>query len=212
MEDKNQTNDFNIDVELRDKQWQRKRRSRIARRFFKVVNVLMCGLTFLSIALLMIVMKRPTVSEIENRNLAKFPSFSFSDYFSGKYTSDIENYYNDTVPGRETLKNLVATVRSHFGKKTEDDVKIHGTIVAKDDEKEEKTETKPAVTTAPAKESTKGTTTGAVTSAEKKTTDILDNPNIEGEISNNILVYKNRGIMLYGGSFKKGQAYAETLN
>lgn len=212
MEDKNKTNDFNIDVELKDKQWQRKRRSRIARRFFKVVNVLMCGLTFLSIALFMIVMKRPTVSEIENRNLAKFPSFSFSDYFSGEYTSGIENYYNDTVPGRETLKNLVAAVRSHFGKKTEDNVKIHGTIVSKDDEKEEKAETKPAVTTAPAEDNAQGTTTGAVTSAAKKTTDILDNPNIEGEISNNILVYKNRGIMLYGGSFKKGQAYAETLN
>ena len=42
--------------------------------------------------------------------------------------------------------------------------------------------------------------------------DPLDDPDIEGEISNNILVYKNRGIMLFGGSYSNGKTYAEYVN
>ena len=84
----NNRDDFNIDIDLR-----RKKRKRVKKRYtvklLKRINVIVCALTFMVIAVCLIVLKRPEVSEIENRTLAKWPNFSFADYFSGKYTSEV---------------------------------------------------------------------------------------------------------------------------
>lgn len=207
--------DFNIDVDLR-----RRKKKRVKKRytikFIKRLNVVICSLTFVVIAVCMIVLKRPEVSEIENRTLAKFPKFSFSDYFSGKFTAGIETYYNDTVPGRETFKNITASIRDRFGLQSEE-VKIHGTPV-KQDSRADENDTQKEKTTQPPVTESKGTTVSVAGTTVQTTVqtepeeDPLDDPNIEGEISNNILVYKNRGIMLFGGSYSNGQTYAEYMN
>lgn len=199
-----QNDDFNIDVELRHK---RRKNRRIKRRLrvLTSVNVVICALTFLVISVCMLIMKRPEISETENRTLAKVPKFSFSDYFSGKYTAGLENHYNDTVPGRESLKHAAASIRDCFGIKS-DEAKIHGTIIKKQDKKPENgEETVPTDTKPNAEENTKSE------SAEEEKDD-WDDPAVEGEISNNILVYKNRGIMLYGGNYENGEIYADSVN
>lgn len=56
------------------------------------------------ITLFLLVFPRSSISEIENRTLATFPKFTFSDYFSGQFTADIATYYNDTVPFRDDFK------------------------------------------------------------------------------------------------------------
>lgn len=206
--------DFNIDIDLRRKKRKRVKK-RYAVKFIKRVNVIACALTFMAIAVCLIILKRPEISEIENRALAKWPNFSFADYFSGKYTSDIENYYNDTVPGRETFKNLTASIRSLFGIQSQE-VKIHGTPVKQDNRPNNEN----AAVTKPTENKVSVITTGTLTHTSQQPTvtttiqetDPLDDPNIEGEISNNILVYKNRGIMLFGGSYSNGKTYAEYVN
>jgi len=50
------------------------------------------------------------------------------------------------------------------------------------------------------------TTTSATTAATEPA------PAEEGEMSNNILIYQARGIMLYGGSHSAGEEYARSLN
>ena len=60
-----------------------------ARQKTDLLNVLVIGTLVTGTALWFLFGTRPTESEIENRNLAKFPSFSWSDYISGKYTADI---------------------------------------------------------------------------------------------------------------------------
>ncbi len=209
MEDKN-----NIDIDIDVRRQKRKRvKKRYAVKFLRRVNIVLCALTFVIIAVCMIFLKRPEVSEIENRTLAKWPEFSFSDYFSGKYTSAIETFYNDTVPGRETFKNITASIRNRFGLQSQE-AKIHGTPVKQDNEKKpeikttEKTDDSVTVSTVPAEIITSVSTT-IVTQPEE---DTPDDPDVEGEISNNILVYKNRGIMLFGGSYSNGQTYAEYVN
>lgn len=49
---------------------------------------------------------RPTFSESENRNLAKWPEFKIADVASGKYFSDISAFFSDTFFGREVLVNF----------------------------------------------------------------------------------------------------------
>jgi hypothetical protein len=50
--------------------------------------------------------ERPTVSEIENRNLATMPDFTWDTFLSGKYFADIADFVSDTFIGRETLVSL----------------------------------------------------------------------------------------------------------
>lgn len=187
-----------------------KRRKKI--RIYKAVNVIACAMTFVVIAVCMIVIKRPKISDTENRTLAKWPSFSFSDYFSGEYTSGIENFYNDTVPGREKFKEWTADIRSLFGLRSEE-VKIHGTPVKQNVKSDKKKQTT-AVMSTENSQSTKTTLSSVISSepATEPTEDPLDDPNIDGEMSNNILVYNNRGIMLYGGSYDNGELYAQYVN
>lgn len=205
-------NNIDIDVKIRN---QKKKRvnKRYAVKFFRRLNVITCVMTFAVISVCLIIIKRPEVSETENRTLAKFPKFSFADYFSGKFTSGIETFYNDTVPGRETFKHITASIRDDFGVQSEE-VKIHGTPVKQDTRPVKAKTTTPKITQQATSQNTVITSVPETkkTTTVVTTTDPLDDPNIEGEISNNILVYKNRGIMLFGGSYSRGQAYAEALN
>ena len=73
----------------------------------------------------LIIPLRPSYSESEKRELAKFPSFSFSALFSGDYFDGINEWYADTFPFREALTGLNARVSALFGKT---DVQIHGTV------------------------------------------------------------------------------------
>ncbi len=224
------------------------------------VSVMMC------MAMCFILIDRPEMSKTENRMLATFPDFSAGALFSGNYAADIDTWYTDTLPGRETFKDYVAKVRGLFGGISDDGVRLHGTIPTKRNKKE----------TEPAAESYKEMTaeeakTLAVTTrivTEKRVTEtaaaaktaemvsvkaidkieaetelptvdinfvaegavvldpslfvpkkkkpqrnaVLDDPNVNGEVSNNILVYQNRGIMLFGGTFANGEKYAEYVN
>ena len=49
---------------------------------------------------------RPTVSELENRELAKFPKFTLSALADGSYFSGISTFISDTFIGRDTLVQL----------------------------------------------------------------------------------------------------------
>ncbi|MCM1227253.1 MAG: DHHW family protein [Clostridium sp.] len=199
-------NDIDIDIDIRSRKKKRVKK-RYALKKIKSANIILCVLSFAVVAVCMIVLKRPEISGTENRTLAKFPEFSVSDYFSGKYNEKIENYYNDTVPGREMFKKLTASIRDKFGMQSEK-AKIHGTPVKQD--------VKPAVTSSAAVSDRVSTApkTAETTVSTTVTTepDPLDDPDIEGEISNNILVYDNRGIMLFGGSYSNGELYAEYVN
>ncbi|MBR6338902.1 MAG: hypothetical protein IKR63_02075 [Alloprevotella sp.] len=59
-------------------------------------------LAFVGIAAVFNFMPRPTVSEVENRNLKTLPAFSLDALTrdSAKYTSEVSSWYSDTEPFR----------------------------------------------------------------------------------------------------------------
>ncbi len=203
-----------IDVQLPEAAKKQKKKHTAAKKI-AAINVLAVAAVFLGIALYLLLGTRPTESEIENRNLAGFPAFSWRSYFSGHFTEELAAYYNDTVPDREVFKNLSASLRQYMGLGL-NDITIHGNItgsVPEDPEDSEPVQTMPVVTTAAT--GTQGTTAPAETTTVPETTAAPpsdEDDNDEGELSNNILIYKNRGIMLYGGSHKAGERYASSLN
>lgn len=71
---------------------------------------------------------RSEKSEIENRNLEKFPTFTFDSYFSGEFTSGINKWFTDTTPFRDDLKNMGNAFRGTFGISTEETVNVIGDV------------------------------------------------------------------------------------
>ena len=177
------------------------------------VNIAVCMTLAASIAVGMLVLERPTVSEIENRNLATMPDFSWESYWNGEYTAGITNYYDDTVPMRSVFKNMTASFRKHMGWNDEDAAVFHG--IAPTAQQTEPVVTTAATTTTPDPAATvtttlaTGTTTAATTAATAAPPPAEDEG---GELSNNILIYKKRAISLYGGSFSVGENYASYVN
>lgn len=73
----------------------------------RIVKIAVSAFTFMVISTIcFIIPLRPTVSESEKRELAKFPEFSFSAFVSGEYFSGIATWFSDTVPFRDTLMDL----------------------------------------------------------------------------------------------------------
>ena len=49
---------------------------------------------------------RSTVSELEGRELAKFPAFTWEKFWSGKYMSELSSWYSDSEPYRDHFMTL----------------------------------------------------------------------------------------------------------
>lgn len=184
-----------------------------------MANIVITGGIFALVTISLYVFERPTVSNIENRTLAKFPEFNTSTFFSGKYTDEISDWFNDTVPCRDTFKNISSNMKNMMGISS-GDVKISGTLTAittaatttstpettpaETTENEAAASTTPAVTTTP-----ETTTTEATTTAPPYGDEIADGVYTNGQI----VVYQDghwRGISMYGGG--TGEVYAKALN
>lgn len=59
---------------------------------------------------------RPTVSNSEKRELAKFPEFTLDALLEGTYFDDITTWFSDTFPGREswiTMSNYISSTHGY---------------------------------------------------------------------------------------------------
>lgn len=181
--------------------------------------------------------ERSVKSDEENRNLAERPKFSLSSYFSGRYTAAFSEYYNDTVPMRSFFKGVISDFRGNLGIPYDDGVILVGSIPTIENMEETETEeTEPAAKFAPvdipatvptesdetalAAEETADTeettvyidTTAAPETTEAPAEEAEDQEEMDGEIANNILIVKDRGLMLYGGSKSNAERYANFVN
>jgi hypothetical protein len=200
-----------IDIELHNPEDDARRRA------FKLheINAIAISSVLLIGTLFMAFGKRPTISEEEKRELAKCPTFSVESYLDGSFTSQFSQFYNDSVPMRSTFKHIIATFRGHLGIDFEE-VEIHGQIPVPE---QKPAETVPPPTEAATERPTDATgaqpaETAAETAAPTEATTEAepDDQAVDGEVANNILIVKDRGVMLYGGGYAIGEQYANTLN
>jgi len=211
----------NIDIPIL-KQPVKKDRKQIEKSI-QTINVIVIALIFAAISLFLLIGKRPTVSKTENRELARFPSFSSKSFFDGEYTANIANYYNDTVPFRSTFKDMTSSLRASMGIEL-DGIIIYGNVNGgKKDAKKDTLSAEKTETTPPPKQTTDETTptvtdvtTGITESSPVPVETVPVEDEIddieEGILSGGILVYRNRGIPVYYGSFAAGQNYASFVN
>lgn len=79
---------------------------------------------------------RPDVSESEKRTLTPFPEFTWEDFFSGKWTSDLNLWYSDTYPLREGMIGANDAINNLYGFKSDTYSQSGGTADVLDSDKE----------------------------------------------------------------------------
>lgn len=167
-------------------------------------------------------LEKPTQSLLEKRDLARFPAFSLQSLWDGSYTRQIETWYSDTFPLRDSLVGLAASTKELYGVRW-DDVRIVTPAGG-----EMQAQLPPVQTQEPAPASQPETPSSSEATGQE---DTVSQPEVQppassapeqpaapvddGEISsmqNGILVYQGRAMSLYGGSFESGAWYASVLN
>jgi len=199
-----------------------------AKRLNKVTSAVL-GSAVAVLVLLLVVLERPERSIIEQRPLAEFPKFTVSAFFDGSYTKDISEWFTDTVPYRDDFKKVNSNLAKLFGVRV-DDVKFHGVGVIESSEEESPEEEESSEIEESSEESSETEESSKEESSSEESSeqsessqessfpedDPADRPNgiemEEGLVTNGILVIDNQGIMLYGGSLKVGQNYANIVN
>lgn len=159
---------------------------------------------FLLFLIALIIPLRPKVSEIEKRDLAKFPSFSFETLLSGKFFDDVDLWFSDTFPFRETFLNGNNTLKQLYGIQT---MSIHGDVEQGDEIPD--TPPEPTGTTTPSQEQTtapeENTTQGTTT-----TTSPYDN--VPTETIGALLCAGDSGFEYYNFNRKVADRYTTMVN
>lgn len=192
-----------------------------------VNTIIVFSLMFIWIAIFLLVLPRETYSDSEKRELATMPKFSVESFFEGKFTDGITEYYSDTVPFREAIKNIANTITDMYGVRV-DDAKIHGVVIPPTNDDEDvfittAQRTEPPVIseddTSEITDVSDEVSTDTQTSLSPDQTipnDIEEyDPNDDNKtdiVNNGILVLENQGLMLYGGGISSGTKYAGYIN
>ena len=200
--------------EARERRFQKKRAWNNRR--FDALGILLLGLVFIGILVFLTVFPRSTVSALERRTLAEFPKFTLASYFSGDFTADVAEWYDDTVPRRDELKNTANTFKRAFGFETEDTIVfINQDVVAQD--LNAAAEKKAAEAEKEASEAVDSEPTPAPTPTPTPTpTPQKDYTGEEAEfdVSNSLMLVLQeghwRGLSMFGGG--SGNTYVEALN
>lgn len=153
---------------------------------------------------------RPSYSAAENRELTRFPSFSFSALASGEWFDDIGTWFSDTFPCRDALLSLNGAVKSLYGVSS---VQISSNVQEGDEIPDAPAE--PATmpeTTAPATEPA----TQPVTSAAGQTDDDRQRPpGLDHEPAQDLgatLLIGDSAFEYYNFVQSKADEYAATVN
>lgn len=235
MDFPNEIEKINIDIELPQPVITIEERRVILIKKFNRLNIIVFSILLASASAFMLFGKRPVISETENRKLTEFPEFSKNNLISGVFTNGISDYYNDTVPLRKQFKDIAATIKSYSGLEL-GGVKVYSInnnpAGTQNNGKPDAQKPSAAVTSAVTSSVTSITgnpvtditvqseTSAAVNETIAETdTPVQENNTIPeddkgdaGELSNNIMIYKNRGIPIYYGSYENGTAYASIVN
>ena len=201
-------------------------RQKSDKRFWtRLVSLTVIVPAYLILLVCAVFLPRSTVSNIEKRNLATMPEFTWDAYWSGQYTADVANYFDDTVPFRDTLKQVASYFNSLFGIKY-NDVQVSGTMEVvnakpKDEDKKDSDKAESGSKDSSSKNASSEKNYGKSISSDsdsKKDTDtekqMKGEEIAEGVYANGVIVvYQDghyRAMSMYGGG--SGDAYVMSVN
>ena len=77
----------------------------------KKIYIIMVTALFAAFVIVFNTFPRSTVSEVEKRELAKFPEFSFQNLRSGAFTKELSAWFSDSEPFRDHFINLSMNIK-----------------------------------------------------------------------------------------------------
>lgn len=180
----------------------KKARRKWSRILVQVFVILFAALFVLGLCLPL----RPRESDLEKRELAKFPAFSFAALWDGSFFEDVSTWFADTFPFREQLLSAEAGVESLYGLRGEE---IYGKTGQVADEIPTASDTAPTVTPAPVI-----TTTPEPAGDPEDLPEDLPDASIHNtpEVAGTIYVADNRGFEIYYFNHGGADAYASMIN
>ena len=97
------------------------------------IGIIFLGIITLSVSFFLI--KKEKFSFTEKRELAQLPEFSWENYFSGRFSEDLDRYINDHFPFRLYAVRLTELFGYNLGIRLENNEKIVVVNKTKDEEK-----------------------------------------------------------------------------
>ena len=70
------------------------------------IYIIILGVLFAAFVVVFNTFPRSQVSELEKRQLATFPEFTFEKLFDGSFTNDVSSWFSDSEPYRDELMAL----------------------------------------------------------------------------------------------------------
>lgn len=159
------------------------------------------GGVFALLAMVFITFPRSTFSQLEKRDLARFPDYSHAALFSGEFTRDVSSWFSDSEPYRDHFMGLHMYIKDGMGVKIGGDDAV--TFVAEE----------PAPEETPAKPD--------ATELERGNRDIADvgqiGANAPAKVASAGIIVAGeepavRAMMVYKGEASGGKAWAEAAN
>lgn len=192
-----------------EKRWYQKKKRKIQVAVF-------IGALFVGMIVSLIIPLRPTFSESEKRELAKFPTFSFASLTDGSYFKGIDTWFSDTFPFREflTTTNSKLTAWYGFGDKVsklennQGDEIPDAPMTSGDSEQDVTKDDEPESTKPPVEESTDKPT--EVTT--EKPTESTTKPPQQTQTLGGILISGNAAYEYYNFSQAVADSYAKHVN
>lgn len=215
-------------------------KAEIRRRRSAVITVSIMAAVLAGLCAAGLILERPTVSELENRELERFPEFSIESYFDGSFAEAADRYFTDTVPFRDTLTQYAAAIENIMGipspqfygvevvndptsadmteplplnENAETEASADNTLIS-----EETPEVQNPITDSTSATAAPGTETSATEADDSESSDEEFVGDINDFLNNGILVNgvdmygEKAGIMLFGGNDKQGERYANLIN
>jgi hypothetical protein len=165
---------------------------------------------------------RPSESELEKRQLAGFPAFSFEGLWDGSYFQDLSLWYSDTFPLREQLLSAEAGMENLYGLRDE---ALYGTTGQTADDIPTASGPAPVITPAPDTEQDApagGTEdTDAAPDTEEPAADSTEEPeealpdgsiHDTPETAGTVYLADNRAFEIYYFNHGGADAYASMIN
>lgn len=185
-----------------------------------LINVSVVVMLLVVIGILAVVLPKPTVSEVEKRELAAKPQWSLRSWFSGEYAEQYDAYYADTFPQREQLVSLASKLEQMQGLHP-DDVRIHSAGNAQTQPQQSQPQvTQPEVTQPqteqempkPEEEKQEPAIDYDAYSDPNAPGNGLSEQGTAGEQVGSLFLYRNMGMQIFGSSQTLSAEYARVIS
>ncbi len=180
------------------------KQKRITRRFRTLSVVIFAAIMLAGGVMGALIFLRPKVSEVEKRELTKFPKITAASFLDGTFFSDVAVWYSDTFPAREKLVAADLKLKSLYG--VEPDTMMVGESVQADDipELDSTEDTGEDLSAEPEVETFEAPTTLPTTTEMEE--------DIQSQIQKNLYVKGDAAYTIYYFVQEKAEQYIGALN